>query len=393
MKTLNIDNGSRVFAQKSYNTHHADPGFVISLILLSGLGLVSLYFSSAGYAMRAFGDELYFVKRQFISFAVGFVFLAVMSVVSFDFLRKLLPYIYIGTLILCLMTFLPYIGVERNNARRWIRFPLIGTFQPSELAKFAVILFLANWFDKHGDKLNDSSFGIWQVVIGLFSVVLIVFLQNDFSTAFFIMVIGLSMLFIAGLKISWFIGFCVFSLPIVILFIFTKTYRVNRLIAFFNPEKYSHGANYQVNAAGRAIASGRFFGDGFGGGIKRIDSVPEAQSDFVFAGWAESMGYLGVILFFALVLYFAYRGFVIAFRCKDKCRSYTAFGIVTSIVLQILLNCGVVVGALPSTGIPLPFFSSGGSSVITTLLMCGVVINISKFDNESMEFSYGQQYE
>ena len=218
MKALKLDSTSRIFAQKSHNTHHADVGYVVSVILLSGLGLVSLYFSSANFAVNVFGDELYFVKRQFLSFAIGFFFLAIMSVISFDFLRKLLPYIYIGTIILCLMTFLPYIGVDRNGARRWIRFPIIGTIQPSELAKFTIIMFLANWCDKRGKLLNDSSFGMWQVVVGMFTIVLIVFLQNDFSTAFFLMIVGLSMLFIAGLKITWFIGFCVFSLPIVIFF-------------------------------------------------------------------------------------------------------------------------------------------------------------------------------
>ena len=234
--------------------------------------MVSLYFSSASYASRLFGgDELYFVKRQLISFLIGFFFLAIMSVLSLDFLRKILPYIYVATFVLCLMTFLPFIGVDKNGARRWIRFPLLGTFQPSELAKLTVILFLANWFAKYGKSLNDSSFRMWQVVVGFFSIVLVIFLQNDFSTAFFVMIIGLSMLFIAGIKISWFVGFCVVSLPIIILFIFTKTYRVNRLIAFFNPEKYSNGANYQVNAASRAIASGRFFGQGFGGGVKNIE--------------------------------------------------------------------------------------------------------------------------
>ena len=376
---------SHVFAEKSLNTHHADVGFVVAIILLSGLGLVSLFISSANYAQMQFGSSFYFVKRQLISFAIGFVLLAITSVVNFDFIRKCLPFIYIGTFILCVLTFIPGIASPRNEAHRWIKFPLIGTFQPSELAKFAVILFLANWFEKNDSRMNDGSFHIVQMVLGLFCFVLVVFLQNDFSTAFFIMLVGLVMFFMAGLKITWFVSFCVFMLPIVILFIFTKAYRVNRLIAFFNPEKYSHGINYQVNAAERAISSGRFFGEGFGAGLKRIASVPESQSDFVFAGWAEAMGFFGVLIFFGLVLFFAYRGYLIAFRCKEKCGSYAAFGIVTCIVLQILFNCGVVVGALPATGIPLPFFSSGGSSLLVTLLMCGVVINISKFDNKSLE--------
>ena len=370
-----------IFAEKSFNSRGVDTGFVVSVILLLCLGLITLYASSVSYATRAFDDSFYFVKRQLISAGIGLFCLFIFSIIDLDFVRKVLPIIFIGTLVLCAMTFLPFIGVERNGARRWIKLPLLGTFQPSEVAKFSIILFLANFFDKKHDVLKESGFNIGQAVFGLFFTVLLVFLQDDFSTAFFIMIVGLYMFYIAGIKLGWFLGFCVFSLPIVILFIFTESYRVKRLIAFFNPEQYSHGVNYQINASQRAISNGGILGEGFGSGLKKVTGIPEAQADFIFAGWAEAMGFLGVIIFFCLIIYFAFRGYKIAFRCEDKFRSFAAFGIITSIVLQVLLNCGVVCGALPATGIPLPFFSSGGSSLIITLLMCGVVINISKYNN------------
>ena len=370
-----------IFAEKSFNSRGVDTGFVVSVILLLCLGLITLYASSVSYATRAFDDSFYFVKRQLISAGIGLFCLFIFSIIDLDFVRKVLPIIFIGTLVLCAMTFLPFIGVERNGARRWIKLPLLGTFQPSEVAKFSIILFLANFFDKKHDVLKESGFNIGQAVFGLFFTVLLVFLQDDFSTAFFIMIVGLSMFYIAGIKLGWFLGFCVFSLPIVILFIFTESYRVKRLIAFFNPEQYSHGVNYQINASRRAISNGGILGEGFGSGLKKVTGIPEAQADFIFAGWTEAMGFLGVIIFFCLIIYFAFRGYKIAFRCEDKFRSFAAFGIITSIVLQVLLNCGVVCGALPATGIPLPFFSSGGSSLIITLLMCGVVINISKYNN------------
>ena len=374
-----------IFAEKSYSSQGVDTGFVVSVILLLGLGLITLYASSTSYATRVFDDSFYFVKRQLISSGIGLLLLGIASIINLNFVRKILPIIFISTIIFCFMTFLPFIGVERNGARRWIKLPLLGTFQPSEIAKLTIILFLANFFDKKHNILKESGFNIGQAVVGLFFTVLIVFLQDDFSTAFFIMIVGLLMFFVAGIKLGWFLGFCVFSLPIVILFIFTESYRVKRLIAFFNPEQYSHGVNYQINASRRAISSGGFWGEGLGSGLKRVTGIPEVQADFIFAGWSEAMGFIGVILFFALIFYFAWRGYKIAFHCEDKFRSYTAFGIVTSIVLQTLLNCGVVCGALPATGIPLPFFSSGGSSLIITLLMCGVVINISKFDNNNLE--------
>lgn len=374
-----------IFAEKSSSSQSVDTGFVVAVILLLGLGLVTLYASSVSYAVKAFDDSLYFVRRQLISAGIGLFLLIFFSIIDLSFVRKLLPFIFFGTIILCFLTFLPFIGVERNGARRWIKVPVLGTLQPSEIAKFAVVLFLANFFAKKHDVLKESGFNIAPAVFGLFFTVLLVFLQDDFSTAFFIMMVGLSLFFIAGIKLGWFLGFCVFSLPIVILFIFTESYRVKRLIAFFNPEQYSHGVNYQINASRRAISAGSFWGEGLGGGLKQVTGIPEVQADFIFAGWAEGMGFLGVIFFFALLIFFAWRGYNIAFRCEDKFRSYTAFGLVTCIILQTLLNCGVVCGALPATGIPLPFFSSGGSSLIVTLLMCGVIINISKFDNNCVE--------
>ena len=374
-----------IFAEKSSSSQSVDTGFVVAVILLLGLGLVTLYASSVSYAVKAFDDSLYFVRRQLISAGIGLFLLILFSIIDLSFVRKLLPVIFIGTIVLCILTFLPFIGVERNGARRWIKVPVLGTFQPSEIAKFSVVLFLANFFAKKHDVLKESGFNIAPAVFGLFFTVLLVFLQDDFSTAFFIMIVGLSLFFIAGIKLGWFLGFCVFSLPIVILFIFTESYRVKRLIAFFNPEQYSHGVNYQINASRRAISAGSFWGEGLTGGLKQVTGIPEVQADFIFAGWAEGMGFLGVIFFFALLIFFAWRGYNIAFRCEDMFRSYTAFGLVTCIILQTLLNCGVVCGALPATGIPLPFFSSGGSSLIVTLLMCGVIINISKFDNNCVE--------
>ena len=374
-----------IFAEKSFSSQSVDTGFVVSVILLLGLGLVTLYASSVSYATRAFDDSLYFVRRQLICTGIGLLLMIISSIIDLNFVRKLLPIIFVGTIVLCVMTFLPFIGVERNGARRWIKLPILGTFQPSEVAKFTIVLFLSNFFAKKHDILKESGFNIAQAVVGLFFTVLLVFLQDDFSTAFFIMLVGLSLFFIAGIKLTWFLGFCAFSLPIVILFIFTESYRVKRLIAFFNPEQYSHGVNYQINASQRAISSGGFWGEGLGSGLKQVTGIPEAQADFIFAGWTEAMGFLGVIFFFILIIFFAWRGYKIAFSCQDLFRSYTAFGLVTCILLQTLLNCGVVCGALPATGIPLPFFSSGGSSLIVTLLMCGVIINISKFDNNCVE--------
>lgn len=358
------------------NTH--DAYFIVAMILLLGLGLVTLFTCSASYGNRVFGDSFYFIKRQLISTALGFVVMLVLSNIDLLLLRKFLPVIVLGSFALCLLTYVPGIGVERNGAKRWIQLPFLSNFQPSELAKIALVLYLANLFDKKYDIINDVKKTIIPAVLGIVAFVIVVFYQDDFSTAFFLMIVSISMFFLAGLSLYWFISFFFVSLPVLILFIFTESYRVNRIIAFFNPLRDLHGINYQINASMKAIANGGFWGEGFGIGLQKSNAIPEVQADFIFAGWAEGMGLFGVLLYLLLLGFFAWRIYLIAFRARDRFSSYVAFGLGTSIVLQSLLNIAVVVGAVPATGIPLPFFSSGGSSLLVTLAMCGFIIQISK---------------
>jgi cell division protein FtsW len=208
--------------------------------------------------------------------------------------------------------------------------------------------------------------------------VLLIFAQKDFSTGLFVLMVGTALLFAAGMKIGWFFAFCLLAVVGSGLFVFMEPYRVNRLIAFVRPEYDLYGLNYQSNAARIAIGAGKLFGEGVGSGLSRINRIPEIQADYIFLGWAESMGFIGVLSYFALVLFFAWRGFVISLRCPDRFGGLLAFGCTVSIVFQTLINCGVVCGALPATGIPMPFFSSGGSSLLVTFAMCGIVLNVSR---------------
>jgi cell division protein FtsW len=217
----------------------------------------------------------------------------------------------------------------------------------------------------------------------MFIFVAIVIFQNDYATSMILLGLGLLLFFLSGVSLKWFGVFFVFSVPIAIIFIFLEEYRVDRLIAFLKPEYDVKGINYQVMASKIAVSAGGFWGQGMGTGLEKIKSIPEVHADFVFSGWAEAMGFLGILGYFALLGYFSYKVFYIAAKCEDFFRSLLAFGCGTIIIIQSLLNCGVVCGALPSTGIPLPFFSHGGSSMLLTLVMCGVLINISRYENVS----------
>lgn len=357
-----------------------DVGFLIAFILLAGLGLVTLYSVSGNAAMRLFDDELYFVKRQLKFFIIAALLVVVLAVINLDSIRSVLPAIVIATLLLCVLTCIPGIGIEKNGARRWIGF---GGFevQPSEPAKMVIILYLANLFAKKHDRMDELTISVIPAVIMTSIFVLFIYLQNDFSTAVVILLISMILFFFAGVKKRWFFALFCFIVPVIFLFIFTEPYRVRRIITFLNPNIDPFGGSYQSNLARRAITAGGFWGRGMGSSASGATSIPEVQSDFIFAGWVEEMGFFGVLLYFAILAYFSLRGFKIALECEDRFRSFVAFGAVSAILFQSLMNCGVVCGFFPSTGIPLPFFSSGGTSLIVSMCLCGLIINVSRWNS------------
>lgn len=374
------------FAEKPTDRYSkADSSLIVLTLLMWGLGIVALWVCSAGFGERAFGDPMYFVYRQLISSLVGFVAFVFFAVVKIDFIKKLLPAMVIVSVILCLLVFVPGVGVERNGARRWIRIPFMATFQPSEAIKLVMVFYLANQFEKLAETVVVEEKTVFPAFVGLVLFSGINLLQHDFSTAVFTFAVGLVLFIVSGEKMSWLAPFSLIVIPLLFLMIFLEPYRMNRLIGFLSQESYQQTYNYQLMAARRAISSGGFWGQGIGSGLTYIDSIPEIQSDYIFAGWTEAMGLLGVTLYFVILGFFGWRCFVCAMRCGNRFAAFATFGFGTSIVAQSLVNLAVVSGVVPTTGIPLPFFSSGGSSIIFTLAMCGFMVNASRIEMNEIE--------
>ncbi|WP_147645086.1 FtsW/RodA/SpoVE family cell cycle protein [Treponema pectinovorum] len=376
------------FAERQISSYKkSDSALIVLVLLFWGIGIVSLYFCSTNYAEKFFGNPFYFVQRQLVSSAIGFVFMTFLACIDVEKFRKLLPIIVLGSIVLCIFTFVPGIGIERNGARRWIKLPYFSTFQPSEAIKFAMVLYLANLFDKQ-EKIPEEEKSVLPAFVGLLIFTLIIFAQQDFSTGLFVFVIGLILFFVTGAKLSWFIPFSSLGIPFAALMILLKPYRVNRLVGFFAQDSYQQTFNWQINNAKTAISDGGFWGKGIGTGLSKLNSVPEIQSDYIFAGWSEAMGLLGVAIYFILLGFFIYRIFKISMYCGNRFASIASFGFGSSIVCQSILNVAVVGGVLPSTGIPLPFFSSGGSSIVFTLAMCGFMINASRIEQDYESENY-----
>jgi cell division protein FtsW len=246
------------------------------------------------------------------------------------------------------------------------------------MVKFVLPLYLAHILDKKQGNLDNFYSGILPPVLvtGLFFA--LIQMQNNFSTAVFIIFNVLVMFFLAGIRLRYFMAAIAMIIPISALLVFTKEHRVRRLVSFIKPEWDPLGAGFQVRASRDAIASGGFFGKGIGEGTRKIANVPEIHSDFIFSAYVEETGFIGILLFFALFAVFAFLGFTISLRSRTMFGKLLAAGLTTMIAAQAMLNVAVVSGALPATGIPLPFFSAGGSSLVTTLVCCGLIANVAR---------------
>ena len=373
-----------IIAKKNINSEKYDFVFAMMVLMMFGIGFATLYSGSTYYAQRLFDNHLYFVLRQIRHFLVGLGAMLFFVFIDFSKLRKALPAITIISLLICILPFIPGIGETRNGAVRWIN--IAGfKFQPSEAVKFIMIIFLANFFDKKNEKYDEPLISIFPPFLMTAVFVLLIYLGNDFSSSIFILFVSLSMFFAAGIPIKWFLKGLICVIPILVLMVVTKEYRMERVLIFLDPGRDPLNTGFQIQGSLNALTSGGVWGRGLGNGVRKIASVPEIYSDFIFVVWAEEMGFIGVICYISILLLFAFLGYKIAFTCKNRFGAYVAFGATTSILVQSLLNCAVVSKLIPTTGIPLPFFSSGGSSLVITFCLCGLILNASGYSERKGE--------
>ncbi|MCL2800746.1 MAG: putative lipid II flippase FtsW [Treponema sp.] len=351
--------------------------FYFCIILLLGTGLVTLYSASYSFAARFFHNGNYFFVRQLIFAVIGIAAFFIFSHINLESLRKLiLPFVCVAAF-LCVLTLVPGIGIERYGASRWIEIGSLS-YQPSEMVKFVLPLYLAHLLDKKAANIDNFYSGVLPPVLVTGMFFGLIYMQNNFSTAVFIVFNAMIIFFLAGMKFRYFFAATAMIIPISALLIFTKEHRVRRLVSFLRPEWDPMGAGFQVNASRDAIVSSGFFGKGIGEGTRKMASIPEIHSDFIFSAYVEETGFIGILLFFALFIIFAVLGYKAALKSKTVFGKLLAAGLTTMIASQALLNTAVVSGALPATGIPLPFFSAGGSSLLTTLVCAGLIANVAR---------------
>ncbi len=355
----------------------------VTFLLLAGIGLAVLFSASFHYAMKLTGDPYHFFRRQLIWALLGAAAGIVASRTPLRFFDQAAPPVLLITLALMVLPFLPFFGRPILGARRWIL--LFGlSFEPLEAAKLALVLYLARIFSRKGERMNeDPTRALLPPLIVVGALVGLTYLQNNFSSASFLLFIALGMFFVARVKLRYFFLLGLVALPVAVLLMFSQAYRVQRLIAYLNPLADPSGSGFQLIASRSALVNGGLWGRGLGRGTVKLGGLPEAHSDFIFAVAGEEMGFIGALAILLLFLIVAWRGYRICLAGGDGFRASLAFGITSTVFCQALLNIAVVAGLVPATGVPLPFFSSGGSSILVTLLMSGLLYNLSRAERQS----------
>ena len=348
-----------------------DRFLLFAILLLALTGILMVYDSSVAIAIRDFSNQYYYAQEQFKWLCVGILAMWIVSFIDYHRYYNVALPILLVTIFFLLLVFVPGMGVRALGAHRWVNLRIIN-FQPAELAKLSLILYLSAWFSLK----EKGRFGAFLLLLGM--VLGLVILEPDLGTGIIILAIALTMYFLSGAPVSQFLVL----LPVLAVgglgLAVVSPYRFRRLMTFLNPESDPLGASYQIRQALLALGSGNWFGLGIGKSLQKYEYLPEANTDSIFAIVGEEVGFIGCAAVIGLFLFLVWRGFRIAKRAPDIFGQLMAFGISSWVGIQVAVNLAAMVALIPLTGVPLPFISYGGSSLVIILIAMGILLNISK---------------
>jgi len=357
--------------------------FIISIIILIVIGLVFIYSSSSVYALEKLGSSHYFVKKQIVGLFIGLIGLTAAFLFPLKFIQKMTPYIFWGSLLLTATTLIPGIAQKIHGSSRWIK--IFGfSFQPSEMLRVAIIMYVAYIIAKKEDK-TKTFFGAYLpiiIIVGATSLVLLK--QPDFGLTVTLAATTFIMLFIAKFKSSHLLLTVSAMIPAAFFLIILKPYRLKRILTFLNPWADPKGAGFQIIQSLIAIGSGGIGGVGISHSKQKFFYLPMQHTDFIFSIIAEETGFIGSLGIIALFLVFLYFGIRIALQLKNTYAMFTTLGFVILISLQSIINIAVATGLVPTKGIGLPFVSYGNTSLVCNLCMIGLIINMVYSDSEAL---------
>ncbi len=352
------------------------PLFIVTLLLVF-VGLVMVFSASAVVASERAGSAYNFLLRQFVWAVAGV--LAMFAIMRIDYRRLKHPAVVFSLLGLTSLLLVCVFFLDRShNTHRWIRLGTIFSFQPSELAKPAIILFLAYWLETRTKSMDDWRRTLLPAIMPVLAFAALILAQPDLGTAVALVAIAVCVLFVAGLNLKYFL-YALAPVPLLFyIFVIRVPWRYQRILAFLNPWADPQGRGFHMIQSLIAVGTGGATGLGLMESKQKLFYLPEAHTDFIFAVTAEELGLFGSMLIVGLFAIFLYRGVRAAVRSRDPFGRFVATGITCMVVVQALFNISVVLGLMPTKGIPLPFISYGGSSLFITLASVGVLLNITQ---------------
>lgn len=354
-----------------------DYTFLMLVLVLVSVGLIMMFSASYPWGLAYYEDTFHFIKRQLVFAVIGVLAMLLASRIPFQILHRFALLLYgLSVVLLIVVLFMPKV----KGVRRWIDLGFMS-FQPSEIAKFAVVVLFAHLISVNYEKMKDPRYGIWPFLSLLGVVAMLMIMEPHLSGTVLILSIGVIMMFVGGSDVKWFLmgGIAaVVLISVVALLPGVVPYAMDRLGSWRNPWLDAQGDGYQTVQSLLAIGSGGLFGVGIGNSRQKHLYLPEPQNDFVFSIVCEELGLVGATLIILVFVLLIWRGYVIAMRCRDRFGSMLAVGLVTQVAVQTILNIAVVTNTIPNTGISLPFFSYGGSSLLMLLGQMGFVLSVSR---------------
>ena len=386
MKAITIDLNSfiptaaakeRIF-DKKHRRGKIDITFLVLVLVLLTFGLVMLFSASFAYAFYNEGDSFYYIERQFVFAVIGVAAMLFISTVNYKILQKYSLLLYAGAVALLLIA--DIFMRDQYGFARWI---YIGgfSFQPSEIAKFAIIVLFAHFAAANAERMKTFKYGVLPFGVCLAVVALLVIASRHLSGTIIVGALGIAMMWFGGTRLRYFgilLGAGAAAVAVVLLVPSFMEYTGDRVTTWLDPYSDPLGDGFQTIQSLIAIGSGGLWGVGLGNSRQKYLYIPEPQNDFIFPVICEELGFIGASLIILLFALLVARGYIIAMRCPDKFGSLLAAGCVTHIGLQVLLNIAVVTNTIPNTGISLPLFSYGGTALLMTLGEMGVVLSVSR---------------
>ena len=353
-----------------------DTTILLLAVALTCFGVVMVYSASSIMAAKKYGDGFYFLKRQGIYALLGFTVMTAFMYFDYHRLRRLAVPFFLACGVLLIAVLIPGIGSHAGGAARWIRLPLFS-IQPAELVKLGMVLYMAHSLAKKKEKIKSFKLGFIPYMLVLALLLGLLLLQPDLGSAITIAAVAMVMLLVAGTRLSYLLSVVILALPFLYFLVMNVDYRRKRILAFLNPWNDPTNSGFQIIQSWIAFGTGGLFGNGLGEGKQKLFFLPEAHTDFIFSVIGEELGFIGVLVVAAMFLVLIMRGIRTALHAPDEFGRNLAFGVTMLFGLQAFTNIAVVLGMLPTKGLALPFLSYGGTSLLTTLMGVGILLNVS----------------